>query len=230
MASTQKYKKVPTRKECHALPHKNHNIMARTEAKTQIMARTEAIKTKTRTLAVRARTEAQNIVKNLMTRTRNSTGELDKTIPDNEKGLMLMDALCRLHEDESDESDKEEDLPDWNFSAFDEGGHSDKTTNYKEFESLVSDETMDSQKPEHLDANLHAGFRKGNWLGMIKVIQNIVLKPSLTPSKPEFDFNINKEALHKNIAILKNYRYNMTREIAGNKGSTMWCGSEFRPQ
>eukprot|EP00957_Ditylum_brightwellii_P117510 8962385-Ditylum_brightwellii.AAC.1 len=80
---------------------------------------------------------------------------------------------------------------------------------------------MDSQKPKHLDVDLHAGFRKGDWLGMIKVIQSIVLRVSLTPSKPEFNFNINKEAAHKNSAILKNYRYNMTRANAGTKGSTM---------
>eukprot|EP00957_Ditylum_brightwellii_P184619 14060536-Ditylum_brightwellii.AAC.1 len=154
------------------------------------MARTEAIKTKARTVADRARREAQNTVKNLMMRTRNSTGELDETIPDNEKGLMLMDALCGLHEEESDESDEEEDLSDRNFSAFNEGGHSDKTTHYREFDSLVSDEIMDDQKPEHLDADQHAGFRKGDWLGMIKVIRNIISRPSVTPSKPELDFKI----------------------------------------
>eukprot|EP00957_Ditylum_brightwellii_P164231 12503399-Ditylum_brightwellii.AAC.1 len=163
------------------------------------MARTEAIKTKARTVAVRARTEAQNIVKNLMTRTRNSTGELDKTITDNEKGLILMDALCGLHEEENDESDEEEDLPDCKFLAFDEGGHSDKITNYRELESLVLDGITDDQKPKHLDADQHTGFRK------------------------------DKEAVHKNSVILQNYGHDMTRAIAGNKGSNMWHGSKFRP-
>eukprot|EP00957_Ditylum_brightwellii_P164104 12494971-Ditylum_brightwellii.AAC.1 len=66
-----------------------------------------------------------------------------------------MDALCGLREDESGESDKEEDLPDPNFLAFDDSGHSDKTTNYKEFGSLVSDTITDIQQPEHINANLH---------------------------------------------------------------------------
>eukprot|EP00957_Ditylum_brightwellii_P182277 13886584-Ditylum_brightwellii.AAC.1 len=79
----------------------------------------------------------------------------------------------------------------------------------------------DTQKPDHINEDLQSGFRKGDWLGMIKVIQNIVSIPSLTPSKPEFDFTATKKVAHKNSAILKNYGYDMTRAIAGNNGSTM---------
>eukprot|EP00957_Ditylum_brightwellii_P077011 5852954-Ditylum_brightwellii.AAC.1 len=87
---------------------------------------------------------------------------------------------------------------------------------------------MDIKKTKHLDADLHAGFSKGDWLGMLKVMWNIVARPSLTPSKPEFNFNIDKEAAHKNSMILKNYGYDMTQAIAGNKSFTMWYGSKFR--
>eukprot|EP00957_Ditylum_brightwellii_P084707 6440641-Ditylum_brightwellii.AAC.1 len=103
-----------------------------------------------------------------------------------------------------------------------------KTTDYREFESLVLDEITDGQKSKHLDTDQHAGFRKGDWLGMIKVIQNIVSRPSITPSKPKFDFKIEEEAAQKNSVILEHYVYGMARVIAGNKGSTIWYGSEFR--
>eukprot|EP00957_Ditylum_brightwellii_P023595 1780781-Ditylum_brightwellii.AAC.1 len=68
-----------------------------------------------------------------------------------------------------------------------------------------------------------------DWLGIIKVLRNIVSRPSVTPSKPKFDFNIDKDVAWKNSAILKNYKYYMIQAIAENKGSTMWYGSEFRP-
>eukprot|EP00957_Ditylum_brightwellii_P203293 15334034-Ditylum_brightwellii.AAC.1 len=99
-----------------------------------------------------------------MMRMRNSTGELDEMVPGNEKGLMLMDALCGLHEEDTDNEDS---LSDWNFLAFDEGGHSDETTDYEEFEEfecLDLDYITGNKKSEHLNLDQHAGFGKGNWL------------------------------------------------------------------
>eukprot|EP00957_Ditylum_brightwellii_P038092 2880642-Ditylum_brightwellii.AAC.1 len=54
--------------------------------------------------------------------------------------------------------DSKDSLPDWNFSAFDEGGYSNETADYKEFEHFDSDEVTDDNKSEHLDSDQHAGF------------------------------------------------------------------------
>eukprot|EP00957_Ditylum_brightwellii_P114305 8715241-Ditylum_brightwellii.AAC.1 len=65
----------------------------------------------------------------------------------------------------------------------------------------------DNTKSEHptLGEHMgeHIGFAKGDWKGMM-------------------------ESARKNSNTLKKYGYDMTRAIAGNKGTIMWYGSEFR--
>jgi len=40
---------------------------------------------------------------------------------------------------------------------------------------------------------------------------------------------LTREAAEINSKILQKYGYEMIQAISGNKGSTMWYGSEFRP-
>eukprot|EP00957_Ditylum_brightwellii_P126422 9636937-Ditylum_brightwellii.AAC.1 len=64
---------------------------------------------------------------------------------------------------------------------------------------------------------------------MLLTIRNIDAKPTITPRRPEFNFDLTESAAEESSNTLGKHRYNMIRTIAGNKDSTMWYGSKFQP-
>eukprot|EP00957_Ditylum_brightwellii_P165736 12618821-Ditylum_brightwellii.AAC.1 len=92
----------------------------------------------------------------------------------------------------------------------------------------ITDNTKSEHPTSKEHVGEHAGFTKREWKGMIVTIKKIMSTPTKTPSRPEFDFNLNEEFAMRNSNTLKKYGYNMSRAIAGNERTTMWYGLEFR--
>eukprot|EP00957_Ditylum_brightwellii_P142999 10895796-Ditylum_brightwellii.AAC.1 len=123
-----------------------------------------------------------------------------------------MDALRNLGEKDMG---REDTVLYEDFLYSEEGGHTKRIT--------------DKTKSKHPLPGKHAGFGKGNWLGMVNTIRTIFSLPSRMLSKLKFDFNLNENSVDKNGKILGKYGYDMAQTIAENKGSTMWYRSKFRP-
>eukprot|EP00957_Ditylum_brightwellii_P028881 2181989-Ditylum_brightwellii.AAC.1 len=149
-----------------------------------------------------------------------------------------MDALCDLNLDDEDIHDDEmvlsvgNDADEEIFLISEEDdialGITDDTKSEHPTSLGITDDTKFEHPTSKEHAGEYAGFTKGDWKGLMATIKKIISTPSKTPTRPEFDFNLNEESARRNSNTLKKYGYDMTRAIAGNKETTMWYGSEFR--
>eukprot|EP00957_Ditylum_brightwellii_P068175 5175202-Ditylum_brightwellii.AAC.1 len=149
-----------------------------------------------------------------MMRTRNLAGELEEMATDNKRRLMLMDSLCGLNLNYEGEDNDEMIL---NVEDNNDGKMILEENSLNSEEGDIALRITDKTKSEHQTHGKKAGFVRGDWKGMICTIKRILLNPTVTPSRPKFDFNLNEDSAKKNSETLKKYGYDMTRAIASNK-------------
>eukprot|EP00957_Ditylum_brightwellii_P031574 2394510-Ditylum_brightwellii.AAC.1 len=126
-----------------------------------------------------------------------------------------------LEGDDMSISDDNWEGDDMSISDKEETSKSDSEQGY------CTNKIMDKTESRHLPTTQRAKFNTGGWKGMLSKIRSIVAKPTITPKRPEFNFNLTEIAAEENINTLRKHRYDMTQAIVGNKDSTMWYGSKF---
>ena len=62
----------------------------------------------------------------------------------------------------------------------------------------------------------------------MRTIRNIISEECTTPSKPEFTFELTKEAVIKNFLVLKRHRLHLGKALESQANSPLGYGSEFR--
>eukprot|EP00957_Ditylum_brightwellii_P205795 15345482-Ditylum_brightwellii.AAC.1 len=72
-------------------------------------------------------------------------------------------------------------------------------------------------------------FIKGDWVGMMNNVKEIMSKKCKALRKAKFDFEWLLGVARKNSNLLQKYGFDITSAIVANKGSTMDYGPEFRP-
>ena len=76
----------------------------------------------------------------------------------------------------------------------------------------------------------HPGNEENSWpCNLLSAIKKVTEEPCRKPSKPEFLFEMSREAAEKNFCILTKYGKDLSRALEAQKTSPLGCGSEFRP-